>query len=68
MRCPMKLLLGCRIQCSLCVQWRIITYDTLLQVRSDASWTCAQLRCTATTCISIPKLHTSNGHHIPTSS
>ncbi|KAK9915696.1 hypothetical protein WJX75_002780 [Coccomyxa subellipsoidea] len=32
------------IQCSLCVQWRIITYDTLLQVRSDASWTCAQLR------------------------
>ncbi|EIE26240.1 hypothetical protein COCSUDRAFT_83615 [Coccomyxa subellipsoidea C-169] len=31
------------IQCSLCVQWRIIAYETLLQVRSDASWTCAQL-------------------------
>lgn len=36
----------CRIQCSLCAQWRIISYETLLQVRSDATWTCEQLRCT----------------------
>ncbi|CAL8470267.1 g9809 [Coccomyxa elongata] len=32
------------IQCSLCAQWRIISYETLLQVRSDATWTCEQLR------------------------
>lgn len=33
-----------RIQCTACAQWRIITYETLLEVRGNAVWTCASLR------------------------
>ena len=34
----------CRIQCSVCCKWRIVTYEVLQQVSKDTSWTCRQLR------------------------
>ncbi len=41
---------GCRVQCSLCCKWRIVTYEALQQVCKATSWTCLQLR-------SAPSLH-----------
>ena len=35
---------GCRVQCSLCCKWRIVTYEALQQVCKATSWTCLQLR------------------------
>ena len=34
----------CRVQCSLCCKWRIVTYEALQQVCKATSWTCFQLR------------------------
>lgn len=34
-----------RIQCCECGQWRIVGYDVLLAMATDAQWTCAGLRC-----------------------
>jgi hypothetical protein len=33
-----------RIQCCECGQWRIVGYDVLLAMATDAHWTCARLR------------------------
>lgn len=35
---------ACRVQCSQCCKWRIVTYEALQQVSKDTSWTCRQLR------------------------
>lgn len=34
----------CRVQCSVCCKWRIVTYELLQQVSKDTQWTCQQLR------------------------
>lgn len=34
---------ACRVQCSICGKWRIITYEVLLAAK-DADWSCRQLR------------------------
>ena len=42
--CVMDFDVPCRVQCSLCCKWRIVTYEALQQVSKDTSWTCRQLR------------------------
>ena len=42
--CVMDSDMPCRVQCSLCCKWRIVTYEALQQVSKDTSWTCRQLR------------------------
>ena len=45
--CVMGSDMPCRVQCSLCCKWRIVTYEALQQVSKDTSWTCRQLRSAA---------------------
>ena len=50
-----------RILCSACGLWRIIAYESVLAVRDDAEWTCAQLRCDALTCAVSELAHRQRG-------
>ena len=51
----------CRVQCSMCSKWRIVTYELLQQVSKDTQWTCQQLRWVSLPWSTVHRLRTSYG-------